>query len=45
MGQRRIGRRRLDSLLQRNYDSNDEWGFVRPPMVAGLQRNLKVAAM
>ena len=45
MGQRRIGRRRLDSLLERNYDSNDEWGFVRPPMVPGLQRNLRVVAL
>tara|TARA_A100001515_G_scaffold93510_3_gene74840 strand:- start:2160 stop:3005 length:846 start_codon:yes stop_codon:yes gene_type:complete len=45
MGNRRMGRRRLDSLLERNYDSNDEWGFVRPPMVPGLQRNLRVIAI
>tara|TARA_R100000008_G_C3560539_1_gene155880 strand:+ start:345 stop:1166 length:822 start_codon:yes stop_codon:yes gene_type:complete len=42
---KRIGRRRLDSLLERNYDSTDEWGFVRPPMVPGLQRNLKIVAL
>lgn len=45
MGNRRMGRRRLDSLLERNYNSNDEWGFVRPPMVPGLQRNLRVVAL
>ena len=45
MGSRRLGRRRLDSLMEVPRSKNDEWGYVRPPMVPGLRRNLKVACM
>ena len=45
MGNRRLGRRRLKSVMEQNYSSTDEWGFVRPPMVPGLQRNIRVVAL
>jgi len=31
--------------MEQNYSSTDEWAFVRPPMVPGLQRNIRVVAL
>ena len=45
MGNRRIGRRRWKSISQQNYDSTDEWAFVRPPMVPGFSQNVRVACI
>ena len=45
MGNRRIGRRRLKSIMQQNYSSTDEWAFIRPPMVPGLERSKRVIAL
>jgi len=45
MGNRRIGRRRWKSISQQNYSSTDEWAFVRPPMVPGFSRNVRVVTL
>ena len=45
MGNRRLGRRRLKSVMQQNYSSTDEWAYVRPPMVPGLERSKRVIAL
>jgi hypothetical protein len=54
MGNRRLGAARLDTVLQRAfrnngvnapYDADDEWGAVRPIMVPGAQRNLRMVAL
>ena len=45
MGNRRLGRRRLKSVMQQNFSSTDEWGFIRPPMVPGLERSKRVIAL
>ena len=45
MGNRRIGRRRLRSIMQTNYSADDTWGLIRPPMVPGLERSKRVIAL
>lgn len=54
MGNRRLGAARLDAVLQRvfrnngvnaPYDGDDKWGEVRPMMVPGAQRNLRMVAL
>ncbi len=54
MGNRRLGAARLDAVLQRvfrnngvnaPYDGDDKWGEVRPIMVPGAQRNLRMVAL
>jgi hypothetical protein len=54
MGNRRLGAARLDAVLQRvfrnngvnaPYDGDDKWGEVRPMMVPGAQRNLRMVGL
>ena len=45
MGSRRIGKRRLDALLDKVVNTNDEWGFVRPAMHPGESNKLRVQAL
>ena len=45
MGNRRLGKRRLDALLDRVHSTSDEWGFVRPSMNPGDSNNIRVQAL
>tara|TARA_R110002012_G_scaffold256768_1_gene436954 strand:- start:115 stop:933 length:819 start_codon:yes stop_codon:yes gene_type:complete len=45
MGNRRLGKRRLKAVQGASNSSSDEWGLVRPTMVPGLARNLRVVAI
>lgn len=45
MGNRRLGRKRLKAVQQQNYNKSDAWGFVRPAMVPGFSRNVRVIAL
>jgi hypothetical protein len=45
MGNRRLGKRRLDALLDRTVSSSDEWGYVRPEMNPGASTKLRVQAL
>ena len=45
MGSRRLGKRRLDALLDRTNSNADEWGYVRPEMNPGASTKIKVQAL
>jgi hypothetical protein len=45
MGNRRLGRKRLRKVQQQSYSATDEWGLVRPAMVPGFARNVRVACI
>ena len=47
MGNRRLGRRRWKAVAGMPYGSTgaDEWGLVRPPMVPGFARNIRVCSL
>ena len=45
MGNRRMGKRRLDALLDKIHSKTDEWGFVRPSMNPGESNKLRVQVL
>lgn len=45
MGNRRMGKRRLDALLDKTISNTDEWGYVRPSMNPGDSNKIRVQAL